>query len=164
MDFLLYQKRLAWARRRNIQSNQHQISNKYWHTVGNDKWCFSTNEGLTLEKHSKTSIKVFTKVQGTRSPDDGDWIYSSTPMGRSPEVSAKLATLLKRQQGKCNHCGLSFKPGDLIEIDHIEPLSKGGKNVYAKLKALHRHCHDTKTATDGSLGTHDIEPFDSGAG
>jgi RNA-directed DNA polymerase len=80
-------------------------------------------------------------------------------MGRSPEVSTKLATLLKRQQGKCNHCGLPFKPGDLIEIDHIEAKVKGGKNAYANLQALHRHCHDTKTTTDGSLGTHDIEPF-----
>ncbi|MFB2983900.1 HNH endonuclease [Microseira sp. BLCC-F43] len=55
---------------------------------------------------------------------------------------------------------LSFKPGELIEIDHIEPLAKGGKNLYTNLQALHRHCHDTKTTTDGSLGTHDIEPFD----
>jgi len=159
MDFLLYQKLRAWARRRNTHSNKHQISDKYWHTVGNDNWCFSTIQGLTLEKHSKTPIKVFTKVQGIRSPYDGDWIYWSTRMGRSPEVSTKLATLLKRQQGKCNHCGLPFKPGDLIEIDHIEPKVKGGKNAYANLQALHRHCHDTKTTTDGSLGTHDIEPF-----
>ena len=159
MDFLLYQKLRAWAKRRNTHSNKYQISDKYWHTVGNDDWCFSTRQGLTLEKHSKTPIKVFTKVQGIRSPYDGDWIYWSTRMGRNPEVSTKLATLLKRQQGKCNHCGLPFKPGDLIEIDHIEPKSKGGKNSYANLQALHKHCHDTKTTTDGSLGTRDIEPF-----
>jgi len=46
----------------------------------------------------------------------------------------------------------------LIEIDQSNPKSKGGKNNYGNLQALHRHCHDQKTATDGSNGTHDIEP------
>lgn len=79
-------------------------------------------------------------------------------MGKHLEVSNKLATLLKKQKGKCNHCGLNFKHEDLIEIDQIIPKSKGGKNQYDNLQALHRHCHDIKTASDGSNGTRDKEP------
>ncbi|MFM6064490.1 MAG: HNH endonuclease, partial [Microcystis panniformis] len=59
--------------------------------------------------------------------------------------------LLKKQQGKCNRCGQYFTPSDLIEVDHIHPLSLGGKDEYKNLQLLHRHCHDDKSASDGSL-------------
>ena len=38
-----------------------------------------------------------------------------------------------------------------MEIDHIIPKSRGGKKEYKNLQLLHRHCHDDKTARDGSL-------------
>jgi RNA-directed DNA polymerase len=55
-------------------------------------------------------------------------------------------------QGKCSHCGLHFKDEDIIELDHIIPKSKGGKDEYKNWQLLHRHCHDSKTANDGSSG------------
>ncbi|MBI1242441.1 MAG: hypothetical protein GC195_13170 [Nostoc sp. RI_552] len=43
-----------------------------------------------------------------------------------------------------------------MEVHHIIPLSKGGKDEYNNLQLLHRHCHDQKTANDRSLtGIHD---------
>jgi RNA-directed DNA polymerase len=69
-------------------------------------------------------------------------------MGKNPEVPQRVAILLKRQDGKCRFCDSSFKTGDLMEVDHKEPLSKGGKNTYDNLQLLHRHCHDKKTAQD----------------
>ncbi len=38
-----------------------------------------------------------------------------------------------------------------MEMDHIIPLSRGGKDEYKNLQLLHRHCHDTKTALDSLL-------------
>ncbi len=73
-------------------------------------------------------------------------------MGRHPEVTAQVATLLKRQKRKCAHCGLMFKHGDLLEIDHITPKSKGRKQTYDNKQLLHLHCHDTKTANDLAEG------------
>ena len=37
-----------------------------------------------------------------------------------------------------------------MEIDHIKPRSKGGDNTYKNNynQLLHRHCHDSKTASD----------------
>ncbi|MEH1997696.1 MAG: HNH endonuclease signature motif containing protein [Nostoc sp.] len=40
-----------------------------------------------------------------------------------------------------------------MEVDHKIPKSQGGKDSYNNWQLLHRHCHDTKTATDGSYGT-----------
>ncbi len=73
-------------------------------------------------------------------------------MGKNPFVSTREATLLKRQKGQCNHCGLFFRNGDIWEIDHKIPRSKGGKDEYNNLQLLHKHCHDAKTAEDGSVG------------
>jgi RNA-directed DNA polymerase len=40
----------------------------------------------------------------------------------------------------------------MLEIDHIIPISSGGdKFFYSNKQILHRHCHDVKTASDGSL-------------
>jgi RNA-directed DNA polymerase len=60
------------------------------------------------------------------------------------------ALLLKKQKGKCAHCGLTFREGDLMEVDHIKPISLGGKDEWKNLQLLHRHCHDIKTGSDGS--------------
>ena len=77
-------------------------------------------------------------------------------MGKHPEVSTSVATLLKIQKGKCTHCGLYFREEDVMEVDHIIPRNKGGKDQYNNLQLLHRHCHDQKTTVDGSVGsTHD---------
>ena len=70
-----------------------------------------------------------------------------------------MAYLLKSQKGKCALCGLYLKDGDLLEVDHLIPKSLGGTDLYVNLQLLHRHCHDQKTATDGSVaakrGTND---------
>ena len=38
-----------------------------------------------------------------------------------------------------------------FEIDHIIPRLLDGASGYTNLQLLHRHCHDTKTASDRSL-------------
>ncbi|WP_017295365.1 group II intron reverse transcriptase/maturase [Geminocystis herdmanii] len=157
-DSMVYQQLKRWAERRHPNKSKTWVAKKYWHTWELRTWVFSTRdeEGMRLLNHSETEIKRHIKVKGEKSPFDGDWIYWTTRIGKHPEVSTRMATLLKRQKGKCNHCGLNFKNEDLLEIDHIIPKSKGGKDMYNNLQILHRHCHDDKTARDGSLNrTHD---------
>jgi len=88
------------------------------------------------------------KVQSHRSPYDGDWLYWSERLGRHPEVSTRVATLLKRQHGQCARCGLHYRAGDMLEVDHIIPTEYGGKDGYDNWQLLHGHCHDEKTAED----------------
>ncbi len=106
---------------------------------------------IKLLTHSETPIVRHVKVKGERSLFDGDLIYWSSRLGKHPEMPTEKANLLKKQKGKCNLCGLMFKDGDLLETDHILPLSLGGKNYSNNKQLLHRHCHDIKTANDGSL-------------
>ncbi|MHC0068369.1 group II intron reverse transcriptase/maturase [Nostoc sp. UIC 10890] len=149
-DSLTYQKLRAWAIHRCSNSGKQEALRKYWHLVGNDNWCFSTRRGHTLIKHAETPIVRHTKVQGERSPYDGDFVYWSTRMGEHPLADSRVAKLLKMQRGRCTHCGLFFRDDERMEIDHIIPKSEGGKNGYNNLQLLHRHCHDLKTVLDGS--------------
>ena len=73
-------------------------------------------------------------------------------MGKNPEATERVATLLKKQKGICTHCELYFREGDVMEVDHIRPKVLGGKDQYNNLQILHRHCHDVKTAGDGLVG------------
>jgi RNA-directed DNA polymerase len=150
-----YQQLRRWSRRRHPKKNEQWIVKKYWHTNVNRNWEFSAKIGkkgaYKLLTHKETPIVRHTKVQGIRSPFDGDSVYWSTRLGKHPEMPTEKAKLLKKQKGKCNHCGLTFRDGDLLETDHIIPKSKGGKNDISNKQLLHRHCHDTKTTRDGSL-------------
>jgi RNA-directed DNA polymerase len=153
-DHIIYQQLKRWGERRHPKKPKSWVAKKYWHTDHSEvrmrNWCFRIKDGMKLLRHSDTPIVRHVKVKGKKSLFDGDMLYWSTRLGKHPEVSTRMATLLKRQKGKCNHCGLYFKDGDLVEIDHVIPKSLGGKDEYTNLQALHRHCHDTKTASDGS--------------
>ena len=156
----VYLKLKSWAQRRHPNKSGTWVANKYWQTIGGDNWVFATKqEGkdpLRLLKHSATEIMRHVKVKGDASPYDGNLVYWSTRMGKNPEAPKNVATLLKRQKGKCAHCGLYFTEESVMEVDHVIPKSKGGKGNYDNLQLLHRHCHDEKTTKDGSLGNKSV--------
>jgi RNA-directed DNA polymerase len=157
VDQLTYQKLMAWGKSRG--KGDGSWYNKYWLTVGTNKR-FRTAEGHELTSHSDTAIVRHTKVKSEVSPYNGNWSYWSSRRGTYPGIPTRKAKLIKRQKGKCSHCGLYFTDTDIVEVDHIKPKSLGGKNTHDNLQLLHRHCHDTKTAQDGSLNkNHDEEPF-----
>jgi RNA-directed DNA polymerase len=151
MDYLLYWKLRRWAKKRHPKKNEYWISEKYWKKLGIKNWAFATrseNNPLTLVEHGSHKSQQHVKVKGEASPYDGNLVYWSTRMGRHPEMPKRTASLLRKQKGKCAHCGLFFKDGDIIELDHIIPKSKGGKDEYENWQLLHRHCHDVKSGGD----------------
>jgi RNA-directed DNA polymerase len=158
---LTYWKLWKWGVKRHQKKGRRWIRSKYFRLIGGDNWTFATSRKgsnpMVLIKHSQTAIVRHVKVKGDKSPYDGDLIYWSSRMGKHPEMPKRTASLLKKQKGKCAHCGLFFRDGDLLEVDHIVPTSKGGKNEYKNWQLLHRHCHDEKTRTDGSYN--DVVPI-----
>jgi RNA-directed DNA polymerase len=152
LDNLVFQRLWTWGRKRHSKKPAEWVKKKYWHSHLGNNWTFSTiKEGkvdVAILRHNSTEIRRHIKVKGTSSPFDGNLKYWSIRKGENPQISKKVATLLKKQKGKCNHCGLYFREEDLLEVDHIIPKSKGGKDKYDNLQLLHRHCHDVKTAND----------------
>jgi RNA-directed DNA polymerase len=145
-DHILFLQLRAWARYRTGRFSPNTL-NKYWHYDG-DRRTFSTEGGMKLRFHAQTPIARHLKVKKDRSYFDGDVIYWSIRKGTHPQLPNRVAQLLKRSQGKCAECGLLFTGDDLIEVDHILPKGRGGKDCFENLQPLHRHCHDVKTARD----------------
>lgn len=72
-------------------------------------------------------------------------------MKKIPDISESKLKLLKKQKGKCALCFSEFKYGDIMEIDHIVPISKGGKRIANNIQLVHKHCHHKKTGIDRSV-------------
>jgi RNA-directed DNA polymerase len=155
----LFRMLYSWARRRHAKKGRRWVAHKYWRLDEGRGWEFRpAGSEFGLYKHESTPITRHVKVQGGRSPFDGDWVYWSGRQGRYPGVKPWMGFLLKRQAGKCRYCGLYFRDGDVIELDHIVPKSAGGKTSPRNLQLLHGHCHDRKSAQD-CRGMHDKHPI-----
>ena len=152
-DHLIFQKLRAWSRYRTGKWNK-DTKDKYWITIGNNNWVFATRNGeanpLRLLTHTEfgSSSTQYVKVKGEESPFNGNLVYWSTRMGRSPNMPSRKASLLKRQKGVCLWCCLRFREEDILEEDHILARALGGQDKYENLQLLHGHCHDAKTALD----------------
>jgi RNA-directed DNA polymerase len=158
LNHMIYKKLMVWAKSRHYNKGTEWVVDKYWITVGKDNWVFGyknpdTKESYVLSKHTQIDIVRHIKVKGEASPFNGDFTYWGSRTGKSKEIPSLLAKILHKQKGKCAHCGLTFTTEDKIEIDHIQPTSNGGKRKLDNLQALHKHCHDQKTARDGSLNS-----------
>ncbi|MGB7442131.1 MAG: group II intron reverse transcriptase/maturase [Coleofasciculaceae cyanobacterium] len=165
LNHLIYIKLMSWARYRHPNKGSKWVVDKYWTKVGGDNWVFAyinpdTDERYVLSKHTGTKIVRHIKVKGDSSPFNGEFVYWSSRTGKSKEIPSLLAKVLHKQKGKCANCGLSFTTEDLIELDHIQPISLGEKRKFDNIQALHRHCHDQKTAISGCLSSsHDKGMF-----
>jgi RNA-directed DNA polymerase len=152
METLLHSQLRRWSRRRHPKKPARWIARRYWHTEEQRHWLFGRPGGIRLRQHGETPIKRHVKVRGNASLYDGNLTYWASRLGRHPELPASRAALLKRQQGRCPHCGLLFTTmEDVIESDHRLPRRSGGADDAANRQLLHGHCHDQKTAREQSL-------------
>jgi len=147
----------SWAKRRHPNKSKEWRSDKYWHEEGGRKWVFAApmknRQGESylykLRLHSETPVQRHVKVRGMASPYDGNLIYWAQRLkDQHPLMKQDEAKLLRGQKGMCPRCGLYFRDGDQIEIDHVLPTAMGGKDTLGNKMVYHRHCHDVKTAED----------------
>jgi RNA-directed DNA polymerase len=79
VDHTLDTQRRGWAIHRHPHKSKHWIIGKYWRVDEGKGWCFQPPAGgRALTRHAKTAIRYHGKVQGTRSPYDGDGVYWRT--------------------------------------------------------------------------------------
>ena len=103
---------------------------------------------IYVRYHAETHSLDYVKVKGNTSPYDGNLLYWAKRLKQHPLVNNEKARLLKTQQWQCPRCGLYFKDGDLLEVDHAIPTALNGKDDLSNKWVYHRHCHDEKTAED----------------
>jgi RNA-directed DNA polymerase len=152
LDGMLFNPLWRWSVRRHPTKRHHWVRARYWRTIGPRQWVFKDRQtGTQLANHASVPIKRHTKVQGTASPYDGSLLYWAKRLQAHPEVPRRISRLLKIQDGRCAWCGLLFLTiQEIVEVDHRTPRSRGGTDGIHNHQLLHGHCHDTKTARDGS--------------
>jgi RNA-directed DNA polymerase len=146
LDHLTWVKLRRWANRRHPHTSARRIHQRYWRQrESRDVFVTPvTPDGqVWLTNHNEIPSLFHAKVTGNRSPYDGDWVYWSRRRGHYPTVKTRVATLLKRQSGRCAYCGQYFQHEDQLEIDHVNGDRRNSR--YTNLQALHGHCHDAKT-------------------
>jgi RNA-directed DNA polymerase len=176
VSHMIFQKIRAWVFRRDTRNGRLVIKQKYF--PEGREWSFhgtmhKDNWVLYGECKSKDGVKtVFlphlawvksekhVKVRGPKSPYDRDHIYWVGRSSKYAGLSPRVKELIKRQDFKCTICQRMFTNFDLMEVDHMIPLSKGGKDRKDNLQLLHRHCHVQKTSTEFLAAPWDSTPLD----
>jgi diadenosine tetraphosphate (Ap4A) HIT family hydrolase len=87
----------------------------------------------------------------------GIWDYRL--LDTDPVPDSLRYRVLKESGGRCALCGATKKERAL-DVDHIKPKSRGGKNVYENLQVLCSKCNRSKGNKDNTDFRNDI-PIDS---
>jgi RNA-directed DNA polymerase len=151
MDTIVFSILRRWANYRSpVKGGKHNMA-KYWSIDTDGTWTFKTDGCNILVRHCNTKINYRIRLKGEKSPYDGDWVYWGTRLTQYSHMSKTFGLLLKRQEAKCVECNHTFTDRDVVEIDHIIPISNRGEDVITNKQLLHAHCHDIKTTRDRTL-------------
>lgn len=151
IDDWLYQRYWRWCRRKHPNRGSKYLKRKYFVNGSSGNWVLASKEKDELFyalSHRNTAITRHIKVREDKSPYDGDWSYWASRLGEYPQITPTVATLLKKQKGKCSLCGLYLRSEDTFEIDHVIPLVEGGKRGMENQQILHKECHKKKNGED----------------
>jgi RNA-directed DNA polymerase len=143
-----------WARRRHPGKPLRWIKDKYFTTVGGDRWVFygtvegkdGTTQTVYLLKASSVPIKRHIKIKGEANPYDSAWEeYFERRLDVKIETTLKgrrqLLTLYKEQEGICPICHQEITEITEWHRHHIIWKSNGGKDTTENLVLLHPECH-----------------------
>ena len=145
LSSMVYEKLMGWARHRHPNLNRHQMVSRYWLVNKGKGWQFQAKGGKRIRLHQETRFRRHTKVQGARSPYDGDWTYWGARLRTYPGLSPLKSFLLRLQESRCRLCGLNFMPNDPLEMHHLD--GDHDNHCRDNLALLHLHCHDQIHAT-----------------
>jgi RNA-directed DNA polymerase len=154
----------AWVFRRDTRNGRLKVKQKYFPSgktykfqgrLYKDNWVLNGQSSKGKKKVSNFLPQIswigsekHIKIQGTRSPFDGDYIYWAKRLAKYSNLSASMNGMMKSQNFRCAICNDSFSLGEPLEIDHITPKSRGGSDSYNNLQLVHKICHVGKTRNE----------------
>ena len=165
LTHLIFQKLRAWVFRRDTRNGKKEVKQRYFPsnksyffdgTKHQDNWVLHGKQlgksGISKENWlphlSWVKSRKWVKIRGDYSPFNGDNLYWGKRTINKGTWNIRQRKLIKSQKGFCPYCKIPFLIDSVVEVDHIIPSSKGGKDVYLNLQLLHKHCHILKTRED----------------
>jgi RNA-directed DNA polymerase len=143
-----------WARRRHPNKGCGWIRRRYYVTINNRAWVFSTRatlkdgrgKGFALEDPTLIPIKRHPKIKSLANPFDPQWeIYfekrATITMHEDLRRQKKLLSIWKSQKGICPICKQGFSREIGWHVHHILPRVRGGKDNITNLMMVHPNCH-----------------------
>ncbi|MDJ0729399.1 MAG: reverse transcriptase domain-containing protein [Crocosphaera sp.] len=134
---------LNWGRKRFSKKGLGYISKKIFHPSKTSKYTFGCKENgktYTVPTLYEFPYTPYIKVQGNRSPYDGDWVYWSKRMINHPETPKDIASGLKKQKGKCYLCNKNLTVEDQMEVHHKNSNRKNNRKDNKVI--VHNYCHN----------------------
>ena len=84
--------------------------------------------------------------------------YSKLTLVERGEVSDSMRyDILMRDEFKCVICGASSREGARLHVDHIVPVSKGGKSIPSNLRTLCERCNIGKSNKIEKIDKEEVE-------
>lgn len=165
LTHLIFQKLRAWVFRRDTRNGKKEVKQRYFPsnksyffdgTKHQNNWVLHGKQlgksGVSKENWlphlSWVKSRKWVKIRGDYSPFNGDNLYWGKRTINKGTWNIRQRNLIKSQKGFCPYCKTRFLIDSVVEVDHIIPSSKGGKDVYLNLQLLHKHCHILKTRED----------------
>jgi RNA-directed DNA polymerase len=155
VDHEIWKTLWQWAKRRHLNKGNRWVKDKYFITMENRNWVFSTNltkgEGgtrmLKLILASDTKIIRHVKIKSNANPFDpaqenyfekrlGERMNSGSVPGR-----VKWLRLWWRQDKECPSCHGKITEETGWNIHHVIPKCEGGRDNTSNLVMLHPNCH-----------------------
>ena len=133
---------------RNYHKYCNMKNHSLWHTQYATWKKFRRDKNSNREKAKSLTEKAFpavpysenrhVKVQGGRSPYDGDILYWSER--NSKLYDGRTAKLLKKQDFECGHCNMKMQGDERIHLHHKDGNHGNWKDK--NLTVIHESCHD----------------------
>jgi RNA-directed DNA polymerase len=147
LDDWMFQREVRYAKRNHPKKGWAWQKQRYWgklHPQRQDAWVFGDKEsGAYLWKLRWMTVLRHTLIDGPASPDDPALTAYWEARARSklrflPPNRKKLAA---RQGGRCPVCGDHLMNGEELQVHHLTPRSRGGRDSYDNLALVHLYCH-----------------------
>lgn len=110
----------------NYQSKKGFVKEKKYKKYNDKEFSNIINEYLVLKKNDRL-FEIISRVE------------------RSKMSESLRYDVFKRDNFKCSICGMSAKDGVKLQVDHIIPISKGGKTEIENLQTLCSRCNIGKS-------------------
>ncbi len=142
------------ARAEEARLRGHWIRNKYFNIRGRNRWLFTGHglddrgvwRGAALYACDEVKIRRHKKVKMDANPFDPAWDayfenrHRERLLAKHRERS-QGARLLKRQEGRCTHCGQLLTVETGHHEHHVIPRSADGTDEDSNLELIHLVCH-----------------------